>query len=66
MAYKSENLERLKKLSEDIEKSESQDSADKKEIFQCLQKISDMLEKPKINKKTIREEIDHLIARIKA
>lgn len=62
--YKSENLEKLKKLSEEISTGEKEETAEKKEIHGCLEKICNLLDKPKINRQIIREEIRSLMLKL--
>ena len=65
MAYNSDNLEKIKALSEEIAQQQSKhEGEEKKEIFGCLQKICALLEKPRISKNCIREEITSLMKRI--
>ena len=60
MIYKSENIEKLKKLSAIID----EESTDKNEILGHLKRIYALLEKPRCDKKAIKIEISDLIAKI--
>jgi hypothetical protein len=61
--YKSENMERLRALSQDLQVPV--DSFCVKKICDTVEKISSMLEQPRINKKAIKAELDSLVAEIK-
>lgn len=62
MTYKSENIDKLKKLSEKISSEEI--NVEKKEIVTCLEKIFNLLNSPKLNKNEVKEEVRSLIAKI--
>lgn len=62
MAYKSENIEKIKKLSDKISSEEI--TVEKKEIVNCLEKIFNLLDSPRTNKKAVQEEVRSLIAKI--
>ena len=65
MTYNSENLEKIKALSAEITRQQSKhEGEEKKEIFNSLQKICTLLEKPRISKNCIREEINSLMKSI--
>ena len=65
MAYRSENLEKLKLLSDEIASRESKDTCDRDEVICRLGNICTLLEKPKINKQVIKDELQSLIAILK-
>jgi hypothetical protein len=64
MGYKSENLDRIKKLSQEIESKEASEVEEKKCWLNSLSKICEMLEKPRVDKRQIKEEIKNLIAKM--
>ena len=68
MAYKSENLEKLKSLSEKIaseDRCRYCKSVDgKNEIVQGIEKICTLLEKPRLDKTTVKAELQALLAKL--
>jgi hypothetical protein len=64
MGYNSENLTKLKQLTEEIVSKEMLEAEERRCIISALEKICSMLEKPKINKKIIRGEIESLMTKL--
>ena len=64
MSYKSENIEKLKMLSDQIVTKELSEIEERKCLICSLEKIYEMLEKPRINKIEIRDQIKSLIEKI--
>ena len=62
--YKSENLDKIKKLSQEIEDKENNEHKEKQCWLNSLTMICSMLEKPRVDKKQIKQEIQNLIAKI--
>lgn len=58
MSYPSDNIEKLRKLTA---KLEIEDSSTMNEVCSKLLKIQTLLEKPKINKKIIKDELSSVI-----
>lgn len=58
MSYPSDNIEKLRKLTA---KLEIEDSSTMNEVCNKLLKIQTLLEKPKINKKIIKDELSSVI-----
>ena len=63
-SYNSENLDKIKKLSAEIVSKEVAETEERKCMLLSLQKICGMLDKPRMNKQLIREEINSLIAKM--
>ena len=61
MKYRSENLEKIKELTEEISTYENEE---KKEISCALQQICVLLQKTRINKKAIIEQINSIITKL--
>lgn len=64
MGYRSENLDKLKKLSDEMSAKEQIELEEKKCIISGLERICSLLDSPRINKKTIREEIASLMTKL--
>lgn len=62
--YKSDNLERLKELQKDLQFS-LEDTNCMKKICETVEKISALLDKPRIDKKAIKLELMSLAAEMK-
>ena len=61
---KSANLEKLKKLSDEISSKEIAEGEAKKDVVCGLQKVCKLLEKQRIDKKQIIDEINIIISKI--
>lgn len=61
MKYRSENLEKLKELSDEISAYEN---VEKQEITCALLLLCSLIEKPRVNKKAIIEHIHSIINKL--
>jgi hypothetical protein len=64
MGYKSENLEKLKRLTDEMSTKEQMEVEEKKCIIYTLEKIRGLLDNPRINKKAVKEEISSLMVKL--
>jgi len=64
MGYNSENLSKLKQLTEEIVNREQLEIDEKKCIIYTLENICKLLEKPLINNKIIKNEINSLMMKL--
>lgn len=60
----SSNLEKIKQLTAEISIKEERESSTKKECLSCLEKIKDMLCKPRVSKEQLKEEVENLISKL--
>jgi hypothetical protein len=65
MVYKSENLEKLRKLSEEMTQKESKEQIEREEIIICLEKLYSDLGKSKIDKENLKSEVKRLLDFVK-
>jgi hypothetical protein len=66
MAYRSENIEKLKSLTEKIRFDKNSINDDfKSDILSHLEKILCILDKPRIDKKVIKNDLHSLITKLK-
>ena len=64
MGYNSENLSKLQQLSDEIIIKEQLEIEEKRCIISTLEKICALIEKPRINKQIIRDEIKSLMTKL--
>ena len=68
MGYKSENIERLRSLTEQIAAEDRcrycASNTLKEEIIECLAHLESLLTKPKLDKKKAQEDITTLLAKL--
>lgn len=60
----SQNIEKLKQLSAAISTREEQDSLEKKNILESVERIYSMLEKQKVNKQVLKDEMKSLMNKL--